>query len=72
MKLLNGHLWELRIHTLKYWKVVLRDKNEPPIIPYYAFGITMPYGLYEKDGKRYIPKGVYFFPFAIRYFKLIK
>jgi len=72
MRLIKGHLWEISIHSLKYWKTVLRDKNEPPTIPYYTLIMEMPYEPFDRNGERYKAVGTYLFPFAIRYFKKVR
>lgn len=72
MRLMKRHLWELAIHSPKYWNETLRDKNEPPVIPYFAYKRKMPYDLFERNGQKYQAIGTYFFPFAIRHFEKVK
>lgn len=72
MRLLWGHLWELSIHSPRYWKEEMRDETDPPVIPYISYKRTMPYGPFEHNGVSYTPVGTYFFPFALRTFRTQK
>lgn len=72
MILLRKNLWQLEVHTLNFWKKEFRDKNRPPVIPYFKFNHKLlSYGIFTKHGKSYFAKGHYFFPFAVRTFEEI-